>query len=114
MQMHELEALVTIFMALTNYTEVLCLNLKVSKTSAILEKAIPVILFSNETKELPQLIKPQLPNCLFVESDMHVYLLLLPEEFLNFLDLLIPYSTFSFNVNSGTKKNNNNNNKSKT
>ena len=46
---------------------------------------------------------------------MHVYLLLLPEEFLNFLDLLIPYSTISFNVNSGIKKNNNkNNNKSKT
>ena len=46
---------------------------------------------------------------------MHVYLLLLPEEFLNFLDSLIPYSTISFNVNSGIKKNNNkNNNKSKT
>ena len=39
---------------------------------------------------------------------MHVYLLLLPEEFPNFLDLLIPYSTISFNVKSGIKKNNNN------
>ena len=45
---------------------------------------------------------------------MHVYLLLLPEEFLNFLDLLIPYSTIPFNVNPGIKKNNSNNNKSKT
>ena len=74
--MHELEALVTIFMALTNYTEVLCLNLKVSKTSAILEKAIPVILF--QTKQKIQTTITKLPicresnACLFVAAAVRV------------------------------------------
>ena len=77
--------------------------------------AITYTTFSNKILFENKRFKPQLPNCLFVESDMHVYLLLLPEEFLNFLDLMIPYSTISFNFNSGVKKNyDNNNNKSKT